>query len=238
MTATFRNSRARSAAVVNRARTPRRNRCLSKAVPGGAKKKLTPQQFEVVLQRRHRAAVPERLLGQSIEPESTSTSRRGSAVQLRRQVSTRARAAGASRSRSSLRASRGKQDLSWASRARRPPTQGGSHLGHVFDDGPKPEGLRTASTPPRFGSSRRTSRIRATGKCRALRQPAKSGLAGESPTRTEVATLAGGCFWGMEDILKNFGVISTRVGQAPAARFPIRSTAMRTGATGHAELVR
>ena len=35
----------------------------------------------------------------------------------------------------------------------------------------------------------------------------------QTPTRTERAILAGGCFWGLEDLLRRAkGVVATRVG--------------------------
>lgn len=55
---------------------------------------------------------------------------------------------------------------------------------------------------------------------------------------TEIATLAGGCFWGMEDILRKVpGVIDTEVGytggQVPNPTYKM----MTTGQTGHAETI-
>ena len=44
-------------------------------------------------------------------------------------------------------------------------------------------------------------------------QPAANGLVNEERARREVAVLAGGCFWGVEDILREVpGVIDTEVG--------------------------
>lgn len=55
---------------------------------------------------------------------------------------------------------------------------------------------------------------------------------------TEIATLAGGCFWGMEEILRRApGVISTRVGYTGGG-FPNPTYEdMKTGTTGHAEAI-
>jgi peptide methionine sulfoxide reductase msrA/msrB len=55
---------------------------------------------------------------------------------------------------------------------------------------------------------------------------------------SEVATLAGGCFWGMEEILRGLpGVISTRVGYTGGRLASPTYEDVKTGASGHAEAV-
>ncbi len=54
--------------------------------------------------------------------------------------------------------------------------------------------------------------------------------------KTEVATLAGGCFWGMEDLLrKEPGVIKTVVGYTGGTKAQPRYEDVKQGNTGHAE---
>ncbi len=55
----------------------------------------------------------------------------------------------------------------------------------------------------------------------------------------EVAILAGGCFWGMEDLLRRVdGVLETEVGYAGGTTDSPTYQTVKTGRTGHAESVR
>ena len=56
--------------------------------------------------------------------------------------------------------------------------------------------------------------------------------------KIETATLAGGCFWGMEEILRQHpGVLETQVGYTGGASANPTYNDVKTGTTGHAEAI-